>query len=55
MECLPVTKLPDGPGSTYEIKLDRYRIEAVKRGSEVTLYSRWQTVFNEKFGYIAAG
>ncbi len=55
MECLPVTKLPDGPGWTYEIKLDGYRIEAVKSGSEVTLYSRRQTVFNGRFGYIAAG
>ncbi len=48
-------ELPDGPQWTYEIKLDGYRIEAVKSGSEVTLYSRRQTVFNGKFGYIAAG
>lgn len=30
MECLPVTKIPEGPEWTYEIKLDGYRLEAVK-------------------------
>jgi DNA ligase D-like protein (predicted ligase) len=54
MECLPVTKLPDGPEWTYEIKLDGFRLEAVKNSGDVTLYSRRKNVLNEKFPYIAA-
>jgi ATP-dependent DNA ligase len=30
MECLGVTQLPEGPAWTYEVKLDGYRLEAVK-------------------------
>ena len=54
MECLPVTKIPEGPEWTYEIKLDGYRLEAVKTRGVVTVYSRRRNVLNEKFGYIAA-
>ena len=54
MDCLPVSKLPEGPKWTYEIKLDGYRLEVVRRGRETTLYSRRQNVFNQKFPYIAA-
>jgi bifunctional non-homologous end joining protein LigD len=32
MECLPVSKLPEGPQWVYEIKLDGYRAVAVKSG-----------------------
>jgi bifunctional non-homologous end joining protein LigD len=53
MDCLPVSTLPDGPEWTYEIKLDGYRLEAVKRAGKVTLYSRRRNVLNEKFHYIA--
>jgi DNA ligase D-like protein (predicted ligase) len=53
MECLPVTKLPDGPAWTYEIKLDGFRLEAVKNSGETTLYSRRKNVLNRKFPYIA--
>jgi bifunctional non-homologous end joining protein LigD len=54
MECLPVNHLPEGPEWTYEIKLDGYRLEAVKNaGAPVTLYSRRRNVLNEKFHYIA--
>ena len=53
MECLPVTKLPEGPQWSYEIKLDGYRLEAVKNASKTTLYSRRRNVLNNKFGYIA--
>jgi DNA ligase D-like protein (predicted ligase) len=53
MECLAVTKIPDGPEWTYEIKLDGYRLEVVRSGSETTLYSRRQNVLNKKFHYIA--
>ena len=40
MDCLPVTKLPEGPEWTYELKLDGYRLVAVKTRDRVTLYSR---------------
>jgi DNA ligase D-like protein (predicted ligase) len=53
MECLAVTKLPDGPEWTYEIKLDGFRLEAVKANGKVTLYSRRGNVLNHKFPYIA--
>jgi DNA ligase D-like protein (predicted ligase) len=53
MECLPVSKLPEGPQWTYEIKLDGYRLEVVKEKGKVTLYSRRRNVLNQKFGYIA--
>lgn len=54
MECLPVTKLPEGVGWTYEIKLDGYRLEAVKNAGKTLLYSRRRNLLNEKYPYIAA-
>jgi ATP-dependent DNA ligase len=54
MECLPVTKLPEGAGWTWEIKLDGWRMEAVKTGGKLTLYSRRAKGFNEQFGSIAS-
>jgi len=53
MECLPVTAVPEGSGWSYEIKLDGFRLEAVKTGGAVTLYSRRGNVLNKKFQYIA--
>jgi len=53
MDCLPVSEVPEGPEWTYEIKLDGYRLEAVKTKGKVTVYSRRHNVLNEKFGYIA--
>jgi ATP-dependent DNA ligase len=53
MECLPVPKLPQGPEWTYEIKLDGYRLEAVKNAGETILYSRRRNILNNKFQYIA--
>lgn len=53
MECMPVAKLPEGPEWTYEIKLDGYRLEAVKNKGETLLYSRRSNILNEKFQYIA--
>ncbi len=53
MDCLPVTRLPEGEDWTYEIKLDGYRLEAVKNGSTSTLYSRRHTILNEKYPDIA--
>jgi ATP-dependent DNA ligase len=54
MDCLAVSKLPEGPDWTYEIKLDGYRLEAVRTAGRTTLYSRRQNVLNQKFPYIAA-
>jgi ATP-dependent DNA ligase len=53
MECLPVSKIPEGTQWTYEIKLDGYRLEVVKDKREITLYSRRRNILNRKFGYIA--
>ena len=53
MECLAVGELPEGPEWTYEIKLDGFRLEAVKQGAEVILYSRRGNILNRKFPYIA--
>jgi ATP-dependent DNA ligase len=30
MDCLPVSRLPEGPEWTYEIKLDGYRLEVCR-------------------------
>src|ERR1700677_892352 len=54
MDCLPVSKLPEGPDWTYEIKLDGYRLEAVRGAGGTNLFSRRQNVLNQKFPYIAA-
>src|SRR5665213_2024578 len=53
MECLSVSKVPDGAEWTYEIKLDGFRLEAVRLGGETTLYSRKRNVLNRKFHYVA--
>ena len=53
MECLPVPIVPEGPEWTYEIKLDGYRLEAVRSAGETTLFSRRQNVLNPNFGFIA--
>jgi ATP-dependent DNA ligase len=49
MDCLPVTKLPDGPEWTYEIKLDGYRLDVVRKSRTTALYSRRENVLNQKF------
>jgi DNA ligase D-like protein (predicted ligase) len=54
MDCLGVTKLPDGPEWSYEIKLDGFRVEVIRAGRQTTLCSRRRNVLNVKFPYIAA-
>jgi DNA ligase D-like protein (predicted ligase) len=52
MECLPVAKIPEGGNWTYEIKLDGYRLEAVKNNGRLTLYSRRGNDLTKRFHYI---
>jgi ATP-dependent DNA ligase len=53
MECLPVEKVPIGDHWTYELKLDGYRLQAVKSNGKVTLYSRRGNDLTKRFDYIA--
>jgi DNA ligase D-like protein (predicted ligase) len=53
MDCLPVANIPEGPGWTYEIKLDGYRLEVVRSAGKTSLYSRRQNVLNQRFHAIA--
>jgi len=48
-----VPKLPAGRGWLYEIKLDGWRLESVKTGGKVILYSRRGKSFNSQFRDIA--
>src|SRR5215470_7118022 len=51
MDCAPVTKLADGPGWLYEIKLDRYCAVAVKTDG-VNLFSRRRKSFDHHYPLI---
>ena len=46
-------RLPAIPGWTYEIKLDGFRVEAVRFKDQVTLYSRQEKVLTPQFPQIA--
>jgi hypothetical protein len=49
-----VRTLPEGPEWEYELKLDGYRVQAVKDGDNVRLYSRRGSDFTRKFARTAA-
>ena len=52
MECEASDKVPQGPGWLYEIKLDGYRMVAV-RGANLQIYSRLKNSTTKKFPQIA--
>jgi len=49
-----VKTLPEGPQWEYELKLDGYRLQAVKHEDKVRVYSRRGNDFTKKFARIAA-
>lgn len=53
MECKPADALPNGDEWQYELKLDGYRVQAIKNNREVRLYSRNGKPFEDRFPEIA--
>jgi hypothetical protein len=54
MRAKLVRTLPEGPDWEYELKLDGYRLQAIKDGDKVRLYSRRGNDFTRKFAKIAS-
>jgi bifunctional non-homologous end joining protein LigD len=52
MECLAVSKLPDGPEWVYEIKLDGYRALAINVDGKLSLYSRRRKSFSRQYRHV---
>ncbi len=55
MRCKPVTDLPENENWRFEIKFDGYRCISVKKGPEVTLFSRNKNVLNDRFPDVVDG
>jgi ATP-dependent DNA ligase len=53
MLLLSAETLPDGPGWSYELKLDGYRAIGIKTGGTVRLRSRNDKDFNGKYPRVA--
>ena len=54
MQCLAVTKLPEGEARQYELKLDGFRTLAVKHAGQLSLFSRNKKTFNRRFPTVVA-
>src|SRR5215469_9449304 len=52
MECLAVPKLPDGSQWVYQIKLDGYRVIAVKSSGKLNLFSKRRNPFNRQYSLV---
>ena len=53
MECLPVASVPEGPDWSYELKLDGYRLEAVRDNGRSKLFSRRGHDLTKQFPWVA--
>jgi ATP-dependent DNA ligase len=53
MLALAVTKLPEGPAWSYELKFDGYRALALKTDGRIKLLSRNGKDFTKRFASIA--
>jgi bifunctional non-homologous end joining protein LigD len=47
-----VGSLPEGPGWSFEVKWDGYRIEAIKSGTQVRLLSRNRADYTARFAPV---
>ena len=52
MECLAVSKLPNGSDWVYEVKLDGYRVLAAKSEAKLNLFSRRRNSFNTQYRLV---
>jgi DNA ligase D-like protein (predicted ligase) len=53
MECALVSKLPEGPDWSYEVKFDGYRAIGVKTSRESIIYSRNGKNFSKRYPHLA--